>query len=465
MASLLNSPVEIRLSIAKLLPFSDLRSLSRVNKHFHALVEPALYAKIKLNFPPGMEPLSEEERHAITVQNWSAPPEKDVHRLTLLLRTLLARPELCNHIFVLKIVKSGAGRLGNYLFSSIDKIDLQSAIGVIKRTGLPEHNAWARDLERGSMDAITALVISMLPNLRRLVIWPIVDQIGHNLYNLVRSAALSTRRDQQQRRAFQHLREVEICYGGELVTRNPHDPLLFLYFPNIHDLKIHVPDGAGFSWPGASAPKPSNLSSLELLGLRESQLEPVLSVFTGLRSLIWKCHYWSWDDPDSHHDPGPEMRDPIFDLDKMAAALSSVGKRLNLLVIDAFAHGPDLQIRGSLEGVLSDMWYLNALQLPWEFAVGFSPSAGRRLQDVIPLGVEDLLLRPSFDHREEWKWDAASLLETLKSWLGSLTEDSALWVVTVAFKRAYVDAWGEAGRHELELLGAKADVEVIIQGF
>ncbi|PNY28622.1 Uncharacterized protein TCAP_01444 [Tolypocladium capitatum] len=404
MTSLLDWPTELQLSILDLLSFTDLLSMSVVDKHFRILTEPLLYSKIEITWA--------RER---------TPP------ITLLLRSILDRPELSGHICSLRLDGEGFTKKNHEINEPpalpVTTLPISKASEIIHSTGVPQAKLWVDELQSGTVDAIVALLLSMLPNLTFLHIGPNFALESRLLGKMLR-CALCESSEEYRLPAFRSLHDVTLSrrtneYRHRNIS-NTADVLPFFYLLDVRCLSISIDNPTEFVWP-VHAPTPSSLTSLELCRLRETRLEPLLSVLNGLQKLHWHWYY----QPDLDRDVSKH----VIELDTMAEALCHVGDTLTDLTIVAETcpelsagcyEPPELEMRGSLGG-LAHLGQLRRLCLPWAFLMGFSPSAGKQLGDALPENLELLILTADLMDHEEWVWDDDSIVRATKSGLENQT--------------------------------------------
>lgn len=445
-------PQELRLSVLELLPLADLLALSRVNKQFHIFTERALYAKVALTWVMDREP-----------------------PLTLLLRTILDSPQLGHHVRSLRLDGHRFSKKARRIDTvppplSVDDLVISKASQFIRSTRVPQAQLWQDELQSdGNLDAIVALLLSMLPNLTSLHLGPAFT-IDSRLLGIVLRCALCGPRDRYCLPTFEHLRRVTFSRRAHeewhpKAANNASDVLPFFYLTGIQSLSVSIDTPLEFSWPAPASPAPSSLTRLELGRLRETRLAPVLSALDGLQKLHWNWYY----EPDLDRD----VSEDVVEVDTMAEALGLVSDSLTDLTIDAetlpdLSDGgyeePEVQIRGSLlDGGLARLGKLRRLCVPWAFLMGLSPSTARKLEGVLPPSLEvlnltiDLLSAPV----EAWYWDEDSIISEVKSWFqnptGSLLMLGKLRCIILPL---YVDDVTEEMVTELRRLGSHSGVRL-----
>ncbi|KND93461.1 hypothetical protein TOPH_01959, partial [Tolypocladium ophioglossoides CBS 100239] len=398
--SLADWPRELQLSVLDLLSFTDLLSMSVVNKDFRILTEPILYSKVEMTW------------------TWDHTPP-----ITLLLRSILDRPELSGHIRSLRLDGEGFVKSNREISEPpalpVTTLPISKASKIIQSTGVPQAELWIEELQSGTIDAIVALLLSMLPNLTSLHLGPNFAVESRFLGKML-TCALCESSKEYRLPAFRNLHHVTFSrrthdYRQRHIN-NSADVLPFFYIPEIQCLSISIDNPTEFVWP-VHTPTPSSLTSLELCRLRETRLEPLLSVLNGLQKLRWNWYY----QPDIDR----AVSKHVIELDTMTKALNRVGYTLTDLTIEAETcpelsagafEAPELEMRGSL-GDLAHFGQLRRLCVPWVFLMGFSPFTAKQLGALLPQNLELLTLTIDLVGDEEWAWDDDSIIWATKSGL------------------------------------------------
>ncbi|KAI2851368.1 hypothetical protein CBS11350_1272 [Aspergillus niger] len=415
-SGILGCPVEVLGLIFEILPPAELRVLSIVNKELRARVEPFLYANIQWLW-----------REA------SSPPP-----ITQLLRTITCKPQLATYITNVHL--DGMNIKGRMTAGPpkilISSSELTEYTAFIQGTGVPYSDLWICELHQGTIDALLALLVAQLSNLR-----------------------LPT---------FQHLRDVSFHRAvGDDGTRpkmtpqdrakNTANVLPLFYLPNIRSMSVTVENPDVFTWPAAHLPDPSKLTSLDLTAVREAYLGDLLSVMPYLKTLRWAWYY----------DYGVEddFVSPTVDLDRIAAALmpQSGGNE---------QFHPAVKMEGSLRAMV-EFDELKRLRIPLAFLVGFVEDTTKRLQDVVPRNIEFLTITDELglqndggDYNSDWpiyEWTDTAVLTLLRTWLrGWKSCTPQLRGISVLFD--YIDTnigeWPPELRHQFMELGAQAEVHL-----
>ncbi|KAL4751321.1 hypothetical protein BDW72DRAFT_212801 [Aspergillus terricola var. indicus] len=464
-SGLATCPPDILYLVFKLLSPADYYSLSLVNKGFHIITEPFLYSRIHGTWRVDVEP--------------SSPP-----RLPQLLRTLLSRPQLATHITTVHLdgyrddPNKFRWKLSTFCVSD-GELDLDDAVAFIHRTKVPCSELWIQEVRSGSIDALVAILLAQLPNLKHLYMARDFTRQS-TLLGMVLRLVLCQPERRYNLPGLQHLQDVSyIIPDGEDGTRdrkkkNTADILPFLYLPNLEHLSASIENPAQLSWPAPHKPLAAKLMSLELTHVREHYLAELLSVTPSLRALEW---HWYYD-----NGVKDQFITPIIHIDYLVAALSSVKHTLMDLVITAHCDigggdviFPAVKLEGPLDALV-DFTSLRRLQVPWAFLVGFAVDTARRLQDVVPRNLEHLIitddLQPHNESRRQpdwpqWGWTGQTVLAVLavlESWLSDTSCASHLpQHITLLFGWADADyngwdSWAPAMKSRLRELGAQAGV-------
>lgn len=477
--SILDCPVEIFHAIFALdTSPADLASLCCASKSVNALAQPLLYSKIEWEWLEAARP----------------PP------ITLLLGTLVRRPDLAAHvqhlvlrgetfIFSHRKKKSPplpAGHRGlsdDDIASAIRKIIPTTDVDDDDDTNLADD--WLSAARAGRMDAFVALLLVHLPRLARLVLET----------NFARDMDMIGRAVLAHRSFFQHLRSVDVFARHDWAVSPTHidntDAALSLfYLPCVAHMRVTIGSSprSTFRWPAPFPPDPRHLTSLELLDIREPHLGEVLRATTktcggggggggnGLRSLAWTW-YKSADVPHTSH---------VADLDAVCAALAEVGETLVALDISADtdegcgggddgggADVPRLEFHGGMEGLRARMGCLERLRAPLVFLLGPAGDEAsrrrrrRRLEDVMPAAVRHVTLTHELGMSDctvngDHAWGDEDQFDRIVAWLrvsGLVTprlrrldlEDGSIWAPS---------GWDASMRERLRRIGDEVGVQV-----
>lgn len=441
--TLLDCSEDLLLSILDFLSFGDLLSMSMVNKYIHTLTRPHLYSKVETTWALN-----------------HTPP------VSLLLRSILDAPELSSYVRSLRLV----GRefhenpgLKEPPACPIATSSLSKASKLIQRTRVPFAKLWIDELQSGTVDAVVAVLLLLLPNLTSLHLGPNFTVHSRLLGNLLQYALCKPSKEYQLP-TFENLCSITFCRRAKehrhLTANNTADVLPFFYLPSLQSLSVSIDNPAQFTWP-AHTPTPSSLVSLEVYRLREAQLKQLLSVVKGLQKLHWHWFY--------QPDLDPDVSKNVVELDTMASALNQARDTLTDLTIDAETcpklsvgdyDPPALEMRASLDDLVH-MGKLRRLSVPWVFLMGFSVPSAKKLADSLPPSLELLILTADLDDNDDWEWDDDSIVSSVKSEL----EDRAVLRLTklrriiLPIPLEYGDITDER-REELRYIGANAGLEL-----
>ncbi|OAQ62481.1 F-box domain, cyclin-like protein [Pochonia chlamydosporia 170] len=434
---------DLLLSILDLLPFADLLSLSTVNKRIHALATLRLYSAVETTWALDR-----------------TPP------VTLLLRSILNRPQLSGYVRSLRLVGNAFKdhpEIREPPASPLALFSISKGSRIIQSTGVPFAKHWIDELRSGTVDAVVAVLLLMLPNLTSLYLGPNFT-VRNQILGKLLQYALWEPPEEYQLPILGNLQHVTFCRRTEeyrhLNARNTSDVLPFFYLSKIQSLSISIDNPVKFAWP-AHTPAPLSLVSLEIYRLREARLKPLLSVLKGLQKLHWHCFYQPGLDRD--------VSKGIIELDTVAIALNQVCATLTDLTIEAecrpeisagYYDPPPLEIRASLHG-LAHLGKLRRLCAPWVFLMGFSESSAIKLQDLLSPSLELLTLTADLEDNEEWEWHDDSVVSAIKSELEnhSLSSLTNLYCIVLPIPLGYGKMTAER-KQELRDIGANAGLHL-----
>ncbi|ODA78241.1 hypothetical protein RJ55_05622 [Drechmeria coniospora] len=402
--SLANLPPELCVSVLKRLCLADLRSVAVVSRPLALLAEPLLYAAVEVA--------------------WSG---REAAPLASLLRSLVREPERRGHVRSLRLVGNVEDEFEADELPELDAAAFPVAgmAAFVRSTTVPHADRWVDELRSGSVDAVVAVLVAMLPNLAELHLGANFTVDNGLLGEMLRRAVCEPS-EHPRLPTFAALGRVDFsrradeCYRRE--ASNSADVLPLFYLPNVRHLAVSVDNPSEFAWPVSAPPTPSSVTELELRRLRESRLRPLLAVLVHLRRLHWHWYY--------QEDLDEPVSAPVVELDTIAAALSAVRETLTHLTIradtcPAFSYGaydpPRLRTRASLDG-LAELGILTSLCIPWAFVAGFSKHAAKPLDRALPPNLEMLALTSDLCHHDEWHWDDGSIVLAVQRALESRPE-------------------------------------------
>ncbi|VUC37275.1 unnamed protein product [Clonostachys rosea] len=393
-------PSELQLAIFALLPLGDLLSLSLVSKSLHTFVEPLLVADIHLE--------------------WKKQPEHNLPPVAALLRTLFERPYLGQHCLHLRLTGMGfktqpRGTDEEPPALPVSVLSLPAAAEHIRLIEAPGAVTWLEELQAGAVDALVALLVSLLPNLVSLELGPNFTLESARLGKFLRHAITRVGNRSSWLPKFPSLKHV--VFAGRTNEfrhcnfNNAADVLPFFYLPSLQTMSVSIDNPVTWAWPhsdNATPLLPSSLTSLELFRLRETRLQHLLAPLKSLKKLHW--HWFYQEYLDSH------ASTYVVALDVMAHALCQVLGTLVELTIEADTEAnelyggyedPDVKTRGSLRG-FAQLSQLKLLRIPWAFLVGFSPEEApgkmTHLGASLPSGLEVLILTGELLSVENFDW-------------------------------------------------------------
>ena len=396
-----------------LLSVPDLSTLSLVNKGTHLLVAPLLYSKFEYR-------IGEEE-----------PPA-----FIAFLRTVLARPDLANHVKRLALTGGFFSRDGDRV-PTVDTGDFElgTAVRIVDSAGpgiQPFASQWKGDLYRRTLDAFVTLLIAKLPNLRSLRLELYFTKESGILGHYLRATVTCHKEETSITRLslLRHLEDVSYTHWPcddirRQCGRSTQNILPFFYWTGIHDLSVALDNPGAFEWPFLHPPDLSNLRSLSLSYIREHHLSRILAATKRLKHFEWLWYY--------NGDEKQATNLPIINLNHVASALSFVQDTLEQLNINAndsaFANSgfsPWIDFEGSLRS-LRAFPRLERINMPMTFLTGsWGPqSVQTKLQDIVPTCITNLTINDDLDphhlnlggdpYQNEWEDD--ELASTFCLWI------------------------------------------------
>jgi len=396
----------VRLILGRLTQ-ADLRSVCLVHPCLRLLAEPLLYSAVELAY-------------------YTSKP----HLITLLVRSILHRPELAAHVRTLSLQGGDESHptWGEKVpRKPVREADLHEAVSLVAGTRLPYRDRWIVELRQGTLDAYIALLLLRLPRLQRLHLGPVFFMESELIGLVLRSILHGPRSDWLEvdvSTSLRELRTVSLIRGGSYymvrTNRNTESTLPFFYLPSLEEMIVSIdnPLAPALPWPTAQPPLATSLVSLSVGGtMRESHLGQLLAATPCLRSLRWTwCFIPDYDD---------QYNNPVIDLDQLMPALAHVKESLTELSIGGVPllanfrpWPPALRVQGSTRALAGFDW-LTKLFMPLVFFTGFSLPARERLGECLPRNLEELTLIDDMyiDVDINETWDEAGHTGTIVEWL------------------------------------------------
>lgn len=343
---------------------------------------------------------------------------------------------------------------------------------LIRGMNLPQdlESAWRQGLLIGNVDALTALLISMTPNLSSLRMDQLLSANNPILCEYFKRALLGGSSARAKLNQFHKLREV--------VMPNHHTDLRRLRFNNVtrilplfqlpalESLCVAIDSSVDFAWPSA-VPTPNSLRSLALDRIREQCLAPLLHATTNLKRFEWNFINWPGIDEELTAD---------LELDTLTAALAPLRDSLCELIIHAFrwelhrrpSMTPRCRIRGSFSG-LAGLSQLRSLVVPWVLYMGFCPRHGQSFLGQLPRNLETLVFTDELSRERAYNWGGAggsNLLVVIRDALQGITRDTVpnLRTITLAWHLLDDPEEGDTCARETMTVHGSCGIEIIWEG-
>lgn len=428
--TLLSLDEDVKRSILGHMAKADLRTLCLI-PDLRDLAEPSLYRSIDLTWQNGEE--------------IPGGGNKWEHALGPLVRTLLRRPALTEHIR--EITYQWRNRFEPAhpdRFLVLPERPLDEAVAFVERTNLPYVDEWKADLQKGRIDAYLAILLSQLPNVRQIYLGPDVFTESNILGLVLRSLLWDSKDGLHDAPAFPgtqpgSLRRLESVRLDRELSRHDDTPnmkyrnttnLLPLFsIPLVKTLAMAIesPDTPTL-WPSLSlVPVCHHLVHLTIDDLRQSHLGEILSVVPNLESFHWRWQFWEHDGDDGS-DFSRLYNRPVVDMDLIIPALEQVKSTLTELNIHAITREEFCGVTLSVANLararsLATFPRLTKLALPFAFVAGFDPPVDEMaLVNRLPPTLEYLTIHDDLVHSYETsprggQWDEPSFLRMFIPWL------------------------------------------------
>jgi hypothetical protein len=352
---------------------------------------------------------------------------------------------------------------------------MDKPIAFIRKTGVRFSELWIEGLSQGKTDALVALLLAQLSNLRYLYLESAFVEQSAIIGMVLRSAIYEPA--DHRLPEFRHLQDVSFLpslnrhYMRDKSVKNTEDVLPFFHLPSVQQMRVAIQTPVSFTRNAANLPVPSRLKALDLTAIRESYLYEVLSITKSVTNIRWEFYYDSGIDD--------EVNTPIIDLDSLGAAISHIRDTLEDLTIFAMVDlgggdqfDPAVQMKGSLHA-LANLDKLTRLQIPLAFLVGFTQDTTKRVQEMIPKNVEFVTLTYdlrnqnldgiSAPHLPEWNWMDYAVFGLIQSWMKDWKACTPnLRGISLVLNELDIGEWCASMRDQLRNLCAQAGVELEI---
>ncbi|GIC87253.1 F-box protein [Aspergillus udagawae] len=397
MAHLSNLPPEVLHLMLAQCDCTTLHSLSLVSRSFHHLSNRFLYSDIDwIYHHDGRQP--------------RYPP------LTLLLRTLLAHPELARLIKRVHLDNHSLADMEDHLEDlvpeSLDLKTIDAAMDLITTMGFPQKDRWYTALSESSVDAVIALVLSQLENLESLKLaLCLVD--GSAFVGMVLKHLIMVRGEG----SFSSLRYVKFgdnVDGYDVLDLEANiDQIIPCFFlPSMKELvvTVHGPDLCSRPPLKEELHQKQQSQSLTTLRLYRCDIDPKhveKLVMLAPRLKVLHCGFL-------RHTSAAEESEKI-DFADLCSALLPAADTLEELTIDlrwteknCDVFSLPLSLAGRVPmGSLQEFHVLKRLDIPTELLLGnfdLSRHPRKRLSDLIPPSLQSLCL---VDNTVTWESSAA----------------------------------------------------------
>ncbi|KAH0545403.1 hypothetical protein FGG08_000544 [Glutinoglossum americanum] len=401
MPNFLDLPLDLTLQILPHLP--ALSSFSQTCKSLRTITEPFLYSTIDLAW----------HGHKSTRR----PPFR------FLFRTIYERPDLAalvKHVHFSCVVGDDdewapGGTLHEVQLSPRDR---KRVLAAIREAGWAFQNQAGKAVAEGDLDVLIAVLLSRLHNLEALELGygfvRLFDFVGRMLKH-----AISAPETAGNFSRFLKLREVRYSVNSDYAclrkaashTPQPNfDQMTSLFsIPSLRTIDMVMPDSRGL----AQFPSNSSLPNLTVLRLRHSKLsvmtvQKMLKATPRLEILQYDYvfDFEEWREP--HHHGWKNLSDALAFVSSSLKELTVSVDYINVEPYPPDDYNPEWILgtwrrrgdMGSLRGLAS----LEKLEIPLPILLGWDPSKGRTLREVLPTGIRELCLRDDLIDNNDYRW-------------------------------------------------------------
>ncbi|KAH7358930.1 hypothetical protein B0T11DRAFT_285400 [Plectosphaerella cucumerina] len=409
MPSLSDLPTELLQAILVYTTKADNLSLSTVNRRLSDEARARLYQDITLE--------------------WKT---EEIPPVCKLLQTLIEHKEL--RTLVRSLHLSGQGPLDIDIHTPVIPLalDADKASSIIRSTRFPHVETWETAFREGNLDAILALLVTLLPQLIRLSVIQNFARDSRILSRTVFYAAQSPTpeaeagSDHDFRPDVSKLLDVTICQRriGEALYRairpfkNTPAILGWFYLPSVQRLSLSIDNPFDFAWPSPLPPKPQHLETLFLDQIREYRALPILAACPRVKELNWNLRHEAGPDSDVLPDP------PVVDLQALTAALAPLRDSLEVLTLggelvpgESELDVPPVTYSGILD--LAILTKVRTLSVPWIFYMGKSLQEGKTIghPSTVPPRLTRLIIDDGFEYDDSTTWEDPEMRAAARKFL------------------------------------------------
>jgi hypothetical protein len=366
--------------------------MTLVNKHLGSVAQAFLYQDIEMAW----------------VEN-SPPPIK------LVVRTLLDRPALAS--MVRSIYLDGHGVYNCFRwdvevssFPILDRTRVRHVIGQTEKT-----TEWANQIARGTLGAIVAFLIALIPNVQKVFRGPdfsINVEWITLLFSLKGASDIPT---------FGSLTKFAVSHLDVSRRRHGFDVqsccLGLFRLPQLKEISIITYPRRILPWHSLPSPLVmEHLKGLSLCARSDQGLETVLALSPNLTKLKWMYA----------KDTGTPIGRYIS-LNTLGASLQPLryGLRELVLYVNETLDN-DIEIN-HLAGLLSlqDLVALRSLTIPFCFLQGMSSRTMRPLECILPSSLVSLTLSAELGCRDDYEWASEQVMGLIVRFLDSQRHSAA----------------------------------------
>ncbi|KAH7304111.1 hypothetical protein BKA65DRAFT_544187 [Rhexocercosporidium sp. MPI-PUGE-AT-0058] len=299
----------------------------------------------------------------------------------------------------------------------------QRCVNIVRHSRVLNFQLWIDKLGSDSqasstatMDAVLAVLLSQLPNLRSLF-------LGSNF-------AKETTLIRELKDVYFNPRiDVERRWGREANDQKPNNtlcPLTFFYAPSIQHITATIEEPVNFKWPSAVPPTPAKLESLNITLVRERSLGNILLQCHNLRRLTYNFYA----------DKASKQRRLLpasISSSDLTHSLFHVRPKLKSLILTCFItdhdyDGHEMEPEGIKSPVtgFTEFSKLERLEVPFVFLLGNHPTDKIQLGSVLPRNLKTLRLPDvgSAGWHDQWDGWKTPILEVMETWLKDWREDT-----------------------------------------
>lgn len=314
-------------------------------------------------------------------------------RLSQLLAYVIEHPNRRSIIEGLHLGDRDRSKAGNDIPTiPLKEAELENVMEEMDSMQFPKDKieSWKKDVKRGDMDAVAALLVVLLPNLRVFVLNGIYSS-QYNHLSMAFDIICPQRQSPKQALTF------HLTYHQSLSS----NILYFFCLPNLKAMSLTL-DTLSDDWPETHEGPSPGLTSLDLNALNETTAGPLLKTLTSLERLDWCIH----------HQEGESEEYDVSDVETVLQPLANTLTELHV----SDEGDTSIQVFGTIENWRS-FEKMKILAIPWIFMADFAQEGQLMVMNGLPPTLEDLRVTRGTYDADLLELNMGDIFTALQQWL------------------------------------------------